>query len=87
MAEALTKAATEVSSAIVAAFTPKSTAPNTSTGSTGFSPAKVIENRFKCYKQLNDLHHLKMQDLLSEDDYVREKDAIANGIIKEACVK
>ena len=41
MAQALTQAASQVSSAIVAAITPKSTAP---CASTGLSPAKQIEN-------------------------------------------
>lgn len=79
MAEALTQAASQVSSAIVAALTPKSS--NSST-STGISPAKVIENRSKCYKQLGDLHSLKAQGLLSEEDYAREKDAIT-GLLKK----
>ena len=57
MAEALTQAASQVSSAIVAAFTPRSVVPSTSSG-TSASPAKVIENRSRCYKQLNDLQSL-----------------------------
>ena len=81
MAEALTQAATQVSSAIVAAFTPRSTIPSTSSG-TSASPAKVIENRSRCYKQLGDLQSLKSQGLLSEEDYAREKDAIM-GLLKK----
>ena len=79
MAEALTQAASEVSSAIVAAFTPKSAVPSTSTC---VSPAKVIENRSRCYKQLSDLQSLRSQGLLSEEEYVREKDAIM-GLLKK----
>lgn len=79
MAQALTQAASQVSSAIVAAFSPKS---NTLSTSSGISPAKVIENRSRCYKQLGDLHSLRSQGLLSEEDYVREKDAIT-GLLKK----
>ena len=74
MAQALTQAACQVSSAIVSAFSPK---PYTTTSTShGASPAKVIENRSKCYKQLSDLHNLLSQGLLSEEEYVHEKDAI-----------
>ena len=61
MAQALTQAATQVSSAIVAACSPKPTTPGIST--TGISPAKVIESRSKCYKQLGDLQNLRSQGL------------------------
>ena len=43
MAQALTQAATQVSSAIVAAFTPRSVPSGPSTSQTGISPAEIIE--------------------------------------------
>ena len=82
MAQALTQAATQVSSAIVAAFTPQSASSGLSTSQTGISPAKAIENRSKCYRQLTDLQNLRSQGLLGEEDYFREKDAIM-GILKK----
>ena len=82
MAQALTQAATQVSSAIVAAFTPQSVSSGPSTSQTGISPAKIIENRSKCYRQLTDLQNLRSQGLLSDEDYFREKDAIM-GILKK----
>lgn len=70
IAQALTQA---VSAAIVAACPPKADAASSSTSS---SPAKIIENRSRCYKQLGEIQNLKLQGLLSEDDYIREKNAI-----------
>ena len=88
MAQVLTHAVSQVSSAIVAAFTPKSITPSTS-GGTGSSPARVIENCSKCYRQLTDLQNLKSQGLLSEEDYVREEYATMYmyiGVTEEACL-
>ena len=48
----------------------------TSTG--GTSPARLIENRSKCYKQLADLNSLKESGLLTEAEYASERDAILN---------
>ena len=48
----------------------------TSTG--GTSPARLIENRSKCYKQLADLKSLKESGLLTEAEYASERDAILN---------
>ena len=73
MAQALTQAASQVSAAIVAACPrPKECAQPSNFS----SPAKVIENRSKCYKQLGELKNLMMQELLGEEDYEREKNAI-----------
>lgn len=72
---AVSAAATQVSTAIVSALTPKSTTERPS-ASTGISPARIIDNRSKCYRQLSDLQNLKSQGVLSEEDYLREKEAI-----------
>jgi len=37
------------------------------------SPAKIIDSRSKCYKQLSEL---KGSDLLSDDEYTSEQQAI-----------
>lgn len=79
MAQALTHAATQVSSAITAALTPKSSA---SSSSTGVSPARAIESRSKCYRQLGELQNLKLQGLLNEEDYDCERAAIM-GLLKK----
>jgi len=45
-------------------------------GSNSTSPGKVIGSRSKCYKQLGELKNLKDSNLLSEEEYVRERKAI-----------
>ena len=40
------------------------------------SPAKSIDNRSKCYKQLNELNGLKMAGVLSPEEFDTEKEAI-----------
>lgn len=50
--------------------------------SVGTSPAKLIENRSKCYKQLADLNNLKQSGLLSDAEYASEREAIMNTLKK-----
>lgn len=40
------------------------------------SPAKRIENRSKCYKQLGELKSLNEAGILSDEEYDSEKEAI-----------
>lgn len=68
MAEALTQAAVAISTAL----SPQSNAPNP----TRASPAKLIESRSKCYKQLSDLNNLKVSGVLTAEEYLSEKDAV-----------
>ena len=42
----------------------------------GTSPAKVVESRSKCYKQLNDLNQLKASGIISEAEYTEEKESV-----------
>jgi len=42
----------------------------------GTSPAKIIENRSKCYKQLSELNNLKAAGVLTEEEYQLEKEAV-----------
>ena len=44
-------------------------------GSSG-SPAKLIDNRSKCYKQLGELKNLMQTGLLSDEEYSREREAV-----------
>ncbi len=69
VAEALTRVANQISGAL----TPVQ-ASNRNT--LGASPAKLIENRSKCYKQLSELNNLRSAGVLTEDEYHSEKDAI-----------
>ena len=55
-------------------LSPSVTTP-TSHGSSG-SPAKLIDNRSKCYKQLGELKNLMQSGLLSDEEYSREREAI-----------
>ena len=70
VAEALTRVANQISGCL----TPVQ-ASNRSP-SLGTSPAKLIENRSKCYRQLTELNNLKSTGVLTEDEYQTEKDAI-----------
>ena len=40
------------------------------------SPAKIIDNRSKCYRQLSELRNLKDEGLISDKDYDHERSAI-----------
>lgn len=51
-------------------------------GSVGSSPAKVIDSRSKCYKQLSDLKNLLESRVLSEQEYNGEKATIM-GMLKK----
>ena len=42
----------------------------------GTSPAKLIDNRSKFYKQLADLSNLKQSGLLSDAEYASKREAI-----------
>ena len=46
------------------------------------SPAKIIENRSKCYRQLSELRNLKDEGLISDEDYDHERGAIM-GMLKK----
>lgn len=59
---------------LASALTPKSSA--TAMSRAGDSPAKIIENRSKCYKQLAELKNLMESGLLSEEEYASERRAV-----------
>lgn len=42
----------------------------------GVSPAKIIENRSKCYKQLAEVRNMNQSGLLSDEEYTVEREAI-----------
>ena len=50
--------------------------------SCGTSPARLIDNRSKCYKQLADLNSLKQSGLLSDAEYASEREAVM-GVLKK----
>ena len=62
-------------SQLAAAISPSSSHPGR--GATlGTSPAKLIDNRTKCYKQLSELSNLKQSGLLNNEEYYAEREAI-----------
>ena len=63
---------TQLATAITAALSPKH---SPAVGIAG-SPAKVIEGRSKLYKQLSELQNLRSIGILSEDEYITEKESI-----------
>ena len=46
------------------------------TSSSGTSPAKSIDSRSKCYKQLGELNDLRIAGVLDEEEYLIEKKAV-----------
>ena len=66
-------AATEAVNQITALLTPKLSAPPPAKAN---SPAKIIDNRSKCYRQLGELKNLYESGLLSEAEYTKERGAI-----------
>ena len=46
------------------------------------SPAKSIDNRSKCYRQLGDLSELRNSGVLTEEEYLHEKEAIMKTLKK-----
>ena len=63
---ALTKALTNIASAISPQATPLHASP----------PSKKIDGRSKCYKQLADLKNLKESNILTEEEFKVEREAI-----------
>ena len=56
--------------------------PSFLAGRVGDSPAKVIESRSKCYRQLAELKNLMESGLLSEEKYTSERQAIMDTLHK-----
>lgn len=56
--------------------------PKAASSSNSNSPAKVIENRSKCYKQLSELKNLNESGVLSDEEYLSEKEAIMSSLKK-----
>ena len=56
--------------------------PSSSGSTTVSSPAKMIDNRTKCYKQLADLKSLFENNVLSKDEFDAERSVIL-GVLKK----
>ena len=67
--QALTEAATVIATALPAN-------QGTTSCGRGSSPAKLIEGCSKCYKQLSELNNLKVGGIISDEEYLTEKQAI-----------
>ena len=72
--ETVSRALTELTSV----FIPQSSG----SGSAMNSPAKLIDSRTKCYKQLSDIKHLLESGVLSTGEYNSEKAVILNMLKK-----
>ena len=72
----MAKALGEVAKHISTAFTGVLPSAKPSSSSAVASPAKSIDNRSKCYKQLGDLNELRSSGVLTEEEYQSEKEAI-----------
>lgn len=72
VAQALTAFAQVISGAT------KAVPPSSGQGMSTFSssPARLIDSRSKLYKQLSELQNLKSAGILTEDEYVTEKETI-----------
>ena len=66
---------------LASALTPNKSSTSVA-GRVGDSPAKVIENRSKCYRQLAELKNLVESCLLSEEEYISERQAIMDTLHK-----
>ena len=62
--------------AISSALLPPSTTNQIIPPQVAISLAKLIDLRSKCYKQLSELNNLKDTGILTEEEYVAEKDAV-----------
>jgi hypothetical protein len=58
--------------------TPSSSQAGRGSTGTSASPAKLIDNRTKCYKQLSELSNLKQSGLLNDEEYDGEREVIMN---------
>ena len=72
--QSINQVITEAANAITSSLSPRST--TSPAASTCGSPSKLIEDRSKLYKQLSELHNLKSANILTEQEYVMEKDTI-----------
>ena len=74
----------DVATTIVTALSPKVAS---GTGSSGSSPARVIEHRSKRYKQLNELQDLHGSGVLNEDEYDHTEKASILGLLHQLGAK
>ena len=68
----ISDALTHVVDSIAAVLSPSSSPKAT----VGKSPAKLIERRSKCYKQLSELNNLRTAGVLSDSEYQLENDPV-----------
>ena len=68
ISDALTHVADRIAAVLSPSSSPKATV--------GRSPAKLIENCSKCYKQLSELNNLRTAGVLSDSEYQLEKDSV-----------
>ena len=72
----------EAAVAISSAFSSRPSLQPSSGNPLGSSPAKLIDSRSKCYKQLSDINNLKLSGVLTEEEYCAEKEAVLSVLRK-----
>ena len=70
MAQALSVIANQMASPVAV--------PTVNSPHLGTSPARKIESRSKCYKQLMELHNLKTNGVLTQEEYEVEKKSVVD---------
>ena len=68
-------------SQLISALLPR---PPTNPSSKTDSPGKIIDNRYKCYRQLGELKNLHESGLISEDEYAHVRECIMGTLRKLA---
>jgi len=76
MAQALTQAASQMSTAIATVLSPPPATQHASGCAHGRGSSPVIESQSECYQQLSELNNLKLNGIISDEEYCSEKDAI-----------
>ena len=67
---------TDVATALVSALSPQPTSVPSPGPVKASSPAKIIEGRSKCYKQLSELNNLRLSAVIDDTEYETEREAI-----------
>ena len=73
------KSTADIVSQTITQLTPLTTSsatPQSSSTPTSLSPARIVDTRFKCYKQLGELKNLNQAGILSDEECVTERQAI-----------
>ena len=82
----LSEALTKFASVITVAPGMARSGPSSTNQASRNSPAKTIENRSRCYRQLGEIKNLYESGLLSETEYQSEREAIMSTLKILSCL-